>query len=135
MVSSLSLEPWRLSVQLLVARAALDASLYAELLTNGDQFVRQSGVTIPDEVHLHFYIPTENLIPCDSAEDIYISLCHSPIHVDRLTHHTLQSPAEREALQLNLNQTATEQTEAQTTTTTSTAEVEVEVLVGAVVII
>ena len=98
MASSLSLEPWRLSVQLLVARAALDASLYAELLTNGDQFVRQSGVTIPDEVHLHFYIPTENLIPCDSAEDIYISLCHSPIHVDRLTHHTLQSPAEREAL-------------------------------------
>ena len=135
MASSHSLEPWRLSVQLLVARASLDSSLFAELLANGDCFVRERGVAIPCDIHLHFYVPESDLIPQDTIEDIYIPLSHSPIHVDRLTHHTLQSPAEREALQLNLNQTVTEQTEAQTTTTTSTTEVEVEVLVGAVVVI
>jgi len=133
MPSFYSSEPWRLSLELLVARASLDAQLFLELLSNGDQYVRSSGVAIPSEIHLHFYVPQEGLTLVDSGVDVFIPLRQSAIDVDRLTHHTLQSSAEREALQLNLNQTTTEQTQTQTTTTTTTAEAEVEIEVAAVV--
>ena len=126
---------WRLEVQLLVARASSDSLLFAELLSNGDHYVRESGLNIPSDVRLHFYVPRHGLTPVDTVNDVHIPLHQRHIHVDRLAHHTLQSSAEREALQLNLNQTVTEQTEAQTTSTTTTAEVEVEVAVAAVVVI
>ena len=135
MASSFSLEPWRLSVQLLVARASLDDKLFSELLSNGDQYVRSSGLNIPSDIHLHFYVPQDGLIPVDSAVDVFIPLRQSAIDVDRLTHHTLQSSAERQALQLNLNQTTTEQTQTQTTTTSTTAEVEFEVVVVEAVVL
>jgi len=135
MALSHSPESWRLEVQLLVARASSDSLLFAELLSNGDHYARESGLSIPSDVRLHFYVPRDGLIPVDTVNDVYIPLHQSHIHVDRLVHQTLQSSAEREALQLNLNQTVTEQTEAQTTSTTTTAEVEVEVAVAAVVVI
>ena len=135
MALSHSSESWLLEVQLLVARASSDSLLFAELLSNGDHYARESGLNIPSDVRLHFYVSRDGLIPIDTVNDVYIPLHQSHIHVDCLVHQTLQSSAEREALQLNLNQTVTEQTEVQTTSTTTTTEVEVEVAVAAVVVI
>ena len=45
---------WTLSLDLLIARAALDQSLRSELLLNPKKCCSANGVIIPDDIHLVF---------------------------------------------------------------------------------
>lgn len=122
-------QDWKLSVDLLIARAALDPKLAQELLNDSGQCFAKNGIEIPQNVQLVIASETQDVvvktIPTFCQSDVKVSVDELPQMVGSSTFNSSHSHSETNT------STAAEQTTAAVSTAVEAAEAATTVVVEA----
>lgn len=136
MPSTTGQQDFDMALDLLVARASLDADLRHELLTNPEAYILENGIELPKGTQLIFTTEDSSVIVKEIPTiDSDSSTLKRTVETSKeLVSNGLNS-ATVTTNEVAVAEVAVTEAEAQTTTTTTTAEAEAEVAAAAVAVI